>query len=177
ADGSGKIRMASPGSGPKIYLPLQTRQSEISVKLSQDKNSTGGGVYQYVIVRDVAGVGSYRLKIRTLSNGNVAGTFERSLGGTTATLTPETVIGEVVGGADKQLQVKIQSSGSDTTTLRAKVYNVEGSEPGDWQIMASDSSQALQAEGRFGLGVYLSGSASNAPIFGVFDDLQITEVP
>lgn len=177
ADGSGKIRMASPGSGPKIYLPLQTRQSEISVKLAQDKNSTGGGVYQYVMVRDVAGVGGYRLKIRTLSNGNVAGTFERSLGGTTTTLTPETVIGGVVGGAGKQLQVKIQSTGSDATTLRAKVFNVEGSEPGDWQIMASDSSQALQTEGRFGLGVYLSGSASNAPIFGVFDDLQITEVP
>ena len=176
-NGIGQIRMASPSSGPRIYLPVETRQSELSVKIGQDKNSTGGGVYHYVMVRDVVGVGSYRLKLRTLSNGDVAGTFERVLNGSASTLTAETVIGQVAGGAGEQLQVKIQITGSDDTTLRAKVYNTGGSEPGDWQIMANDSSPALQTEGRFGLGVYLSGSASNAPIEGSFADLLITEVP
>ncbi|RWZ83230.1 PKD domain-containing protein [Glutamicibacter sp. HZAU] len=175
--GKGNIQMANGGSGPRIQLPVQLRESLFGLTISQDKDATGGGVYHYVVVRDVPGVGSYRMKLRVLSNGNVAGTFERILSGTITTLTPETVIGGISGGADEPLNVLIESSGTDATTLRAKVYNAGTSEPADWQIMAQDSTAGLQAAGSFGLGVYLSGSATNAPIVGSFDELLITELP
>ncbi|MGO2806675.1 MAG: PKD domain-containing protein [Glutamicibacter arilaitensis] len=175
--GTGSIRMANAGIGPRVQLPVQVRESLVSLTLGQDKDSTGGGVYHYVVVRDVPGVGSYRMKLRVLSNGNVAGTFERILNGTITTLTPETVIGGTSGGGDEPLNVLIESSGTDATTLRAKVYNAEAGEPADWQIMTADSTAGMQAAGGIGLGVYLSGSATNAPIIGSFDDLLITELP
>src|SRR5690606_18159292 len=45
------------------------------------------------------------------------------------------------------------------------------SEPEDWAVSATDSTAKLQAPGGVGLRAYLSGSATNAPIFAMFDDL------
>lgn len=173
---TGQIRMSNPGNGPLAYLPAQIREADLTVKLSRDKAATGGGIYQTVTIRDIPGVGSYRLKVRILSNQNVAATLERVLGGAVTAMTAETVIGQVEGSPSSPLLLRLQATGVDTTTLRAKLYNAGGIEPADWQLSATDSAVALQAKGRIGLSVYLSGSATNAPVWGGFDELLVTEV-
>lgn len=175
-NGRGQIRMANPGSGPLIYLPVQVREADLKVKLSQDKPSSGGGIYQTVTVRDIPGVGSYRLKVRILSNKDVAATMERVVGGTVTGMTAETVIGQVTGSPSTPVMVRLQATGTSSTSLRAKVYNEGQSEPANWQLNATDNTSALQVSGRVGLSVYLSGSATNNPIWGGFDDLIVSEV-
>ncbi|GAA5227763.1 LamG domain-containing protein [Paeniglutamicibacter antarcticus] len=177
SDGQGLIRMATSGSGPRLNLPVEIREADLSIKLELDKPTTGGGVYQYVAIRDIPNVGSYRLKVRTLSNGAVAATFERIVGGSVVGLTPETTIGQVQGGPDDPIMVRLQVIGTDTSELSAKVYPAGSAEPATWQLTAGDSTAALQQSGRIGLAVYLSGSATNAPIMGGFGELLVTEVP
>ena len=174
--GRGAIKMSSAGSGPMIWLPVQLREIDLRLKLSQDKAATGGGIYQSVILRDIPGVGSYRAKVRLLSNGSVALTFEKVLAGNVSALTPETVIGQVTGGVGTPLLLRVQMEGIQGTTLRAKVYNQGNQEPSDWQLSTADATGALQTDGRLGLSVYLSGSANNAPIWGGFDDLSVREL-
>lgn len=176
ADGQGRIRMSSPGSGPLNYLPVQLREADLRLTLSQDKAATGGGIYQSVMIRDIPGAGSYRLKVRIRNNQDVAATLERSLGGTVTALTPETVIGQVTGSLDAPVMVRLQATGTTDTTLRVKLYNQGEAEPANWQLSTTDDSPALQAEGRLGVSVYLSGSAVNAPVWGGFDQLEVREV-
>lgn len=174
--GRGAIRMSNPGSGPLAWLPVQLREMDLRIKLSADKTATGGGIYQSVILRDIPGVGAYRAKIRLLSNGSVALTFERVLAGNVSALTAETVITGVTGAAGTPLLLRVQAQGTQETALRAKVYNQGEQEPDDWQLSTIDSAAALQADGRLGLSVYLSGSATNAPVWGGFDDLSVREL-
>ncbi|QRQ79986.1 LamG domain-containing protein [Glutamicibacter protophormiae] len=176
ANGAGWIRMSGSGSGPRLSLPVTYREADLSIKLMLDKAATGGGVYHYVTIREIPNVGSYRLKVRTLANGSVAGTFERIVGGTITALTPETTIGQVAGGPGNPVVLRLQATGTSATQLSAKVYQSGGTEPGTWQLSASDATASLQSDGRLGLGVYLSGSATNAPVLGGFDELVLKEV-
>lgn len=176
SNGQGHIRMATSGSGPRMSLPVSLREADMTVKLSLDKAATGGGLYQYVTVREIPNVGSYRLKIRHLSNGTVAATLERIVGGTISSLTPETTIGQLQGGAENPIKVRLLLTGTSQSILSAKVYAASSIEPAAWQLTATDSTASLQAAGRVGLAVYLSGSATNSPVISGFDDLTVNEV-
>ncbi|MGP5680072.1 PKD domain-containing protein [Glutamicibacter arilaitensis] len=176
AGGTGTIRMSSAGSGPLSWLPATVREGDMRIKLSRDKAATGGGIYQTVTIRDIPGVGAYRAKVRFLSNGSVAVTLEKVVSGSVSALSAETVIGQVDGSPGKAVWLRLQAQGSSSTSLRAKAYNQGQDEPLDWQLNATDSTAALQAEGRLGLSVYLSGSANNAPVNGGFDDLEVREI-
>ena len=176
AGGTGTIRMSSAGSGPLSWLPATVREGDMRIKLSRDKAATGGGIYQTVTIRDIPGVGAYRAKVRFLSNGSVAVTLEKVVSGSVSALSAETVIGQVDGSPGKAVWLRLQAQGSSSTSLRAKAYNQGQDEPVNWQLNATDSTAALQAEGRLGLSVYLSGSAGNAPVNGGFDDLEVREI-
>ncbi|KSU67675.1 PKD domain-containing protein [Arthrobacter sp. NIO-1057] len=175
-EGTGRIRMSTAGSGPLSWLPAAVREGDLRIKLSRDKAATGGGIYQTVTIRDIPGVGAYRAKVRFLSNGQVALTLEKVVSGSVSALSAETVIGGVDGSPGEAVWLRLQAEGSDSTSLRAKVYNRGQDEPVNWQLHATDSTAALQAEGRLGLSVYLSGSANNAPVYGGFDDLEVREI-
>lgn len=176
ADSVGKIRMASPGSGPLSWLPVNLQEADLRVKLVRDKDATGGGIYQTATIRDIPGVGAYRAKVRFLSNKSVAVSIEKVIGGAVTALNPETVIGQVSGAASDQVWLRLQAAGTGSTSLKAKVYNQGEAEPTNWQLTATDSTAALQVRGRVGLSVYLSSSANNAPVVGGFDDLKIAEI-
>ena len=67
--------------------------------------------------------------------------------------------------------MRFQVTGTNPTTVRAKVWKVGAAEPAAWLVSTTDSTAALQAAGGVGMWVYLSSAATNAPVVATFDDL------
>nr|WP_231710010.1 LamG-like jellyroll fold domain-containing protein [Arthrobacter zhangbolii] len=169
-NGIGRIRMSAAGSGPSVYLDSGTySETEMQVQLGNDKQATGGGIYHHLYLRDVAGAGSYTAKVRYLANGTVNVSLNRD--GTF--IVPEKAVPGLAYQVGDKLSVRAQATGTTPTTLRIKVWKSGTTEPAGWQLSTTDNTAALQVPGRTGVGVYLSGSASNAPVFSLWDNLWI----
>ncbi|WP_461170385.1 PKD domain-containing protein [Arthrobacter sp. Z1-15] len=168
ADGLGRLRLGTAGAGLTTYLSsVNAADTEVQVELGLDKAATGGGVYQSVYARDIAGKGNYSAKVRYMSNGTVGVSLNRG----DVYLVPQTTITGLTYRPGDRLTVRVQATGTSPTTLRAKVWKTGQAEPVQWQLSATDSTAGLQAPGRIGLGAYLSGSSTNAPVIGFLDNL------
>lgn len=168
ADGVGRQRLASAGLGVTAYLAtVSAADTEVQVDMGLDKAATGGGTYQSVYVRDLPGKGSYSAKVRYMANGTVGVSLNQG----DAYLVPQTTISGLTYRPGDMLTVRIQAVGTSSTTIRAKVWTKGQPEPVQWQLTATDSTPALQAPGRIGIGSYLSGSSTNAPVGSLWDNL------
>ncbi|TJY72355.1 PKD domain-containing protein [Arthrobacter sp. CAU 1506] len=173
-DGQGKLRMGSPGAGPRVTLPgVEASDTEIAVQLGNDKAATGGGVYNHIVVREVPDVGRYEAAVRFRASGQVAVSLYRVLNGVETFIANETVISGLTIQPGDLLNARVQATGTSPTQIRFKIWGQGSSEPGQWQLTAADSTSALQVPGRIGLGAYLSGSATNAPVHSLWDNLWV----
>jgi PKD repeat protein len=172
--GVGTITMANPGQGPSIYLNgVQATDTDLQVTATTDKPGSGSGIYLSAIGRRVAGQGDYRVKIRLLSTGQVGLTLLRTnSAGAETVIKAETIVTGLTYTAGTQLRVRLQVTGTGTTTLRAKVWLAGGTEPGTWTSSGTDTTAGLQAAGGVGLMAYLATGATNAPVVASFDNLQ-----
>jgi hypothetical protein len=75
-----------------------------------------------------------------------------------------------------KLRVRVQAEGTNPTVLRARVWRVGVGEPSRWQVIASDSTVALQGAGSVGIRSYLSSSATSTPVVTNVDDLSATDI-
>ena len=78
--------------------------------------------------------------------------------------------GLLVTTADS-LNVRLQVTGTGTTTLKAKIWRTGTMEPATWALSATDSTPALQSPGYVGVNGYLSSSATTTPVVYSFDEL------
>ncbi len=172
ANGQGRIRMSSPGAGPATLLAgVSSSDTDVRIRVGADKAATGGGIYLTVEPRLLASGDRYYVDVRMVAGGSVTVTLGRIVNGTETNLASTTVPGLTVAAGDL-VQVRAQAFGTSPTTLRAKVWATGSGEPATWTRSVSDSTAVLQAPGRLGLGTYLSGSATNAPVLGLFDELS-----
>jgi hypothetical protein len=165
---TGRITMVAPATGMAAFVPATGTSNEVHLRFRADKPATGGGVFASVVTRRV-GAADYRAKVRLLANGSVQLILNRAEG-SEVVLAAVTVPGLTVGPATV-LRVRAQAIGTSPTTVRAKVWLDGTPEPPSWQLSATDSSAALQAPGTVGIVTYLSGSATNAPVTVIVDDL------
>ena len=169
--GRGTIRMGTPGAGPGVQLAsVSSTDTDVRVRVGADKAATGGGTFFTVQPRLMANGDGYDADVKLLSTGGVSLILSRTAGATETTLLTRTVPGVAVTPG-QLLEVRVQATGTSPTTLRAKVWLMGTAEPTDWTATVTDTTAALQAAGRIGLRTYLSGSATNAPVLGLFDDL------
>jgi PKD repeat protein len=169
----GAIAMPKVSSGSSIFLNgVSKSDTDVQVSVTTDKAATGGGIYVYVIGRRITGQGDYRAKVQLVSSGAVKVFLTRtSSAGVETDLTSATVAGlTYVPGTS--LRVRLQVTGTGPTSLRAKVWVAGTTEPAAWAVSATDATAGLQAAGSVGVGDYLSGSATNAPVVVRFDDFQ-----
>jgi hypothetical protein len=147
--------------------------TDLRTSVSLDKAATGGGTYVYVTGRKVAANTEYRAALRYRPDGSVVVALTALKGSTAGTnLVSETLVpGKVVPGA--KLNVRLEVSGSGTSTIRAKVWADGTAEPTAWTVSATDTYAGLQAPGWVALGAYASGSTTNAPQTVSFDDLSV----
>ncbi len=177
AGGVGTIRMGSAGAGPsRAMTGVSSSNTEMRATIGVDKAATGGGIYVTLRPRVVASGDRYYADTRFVAGGSVSLILGRNVGSTETVLQSITVPGLTVVPTDR-LQVKVQAFGTSPTTFRAKVWKVGASEPAGWTASVTDSTAALQAVGSIGVGTYLSGSATNAPVVASFDDLWAGPTP
>jgi PKD repeat protein len=174
--GAGRMVLPAAAAQRWAYLTGVSRtEADGAVTLTADKAATGGGLNLSLVGRRVAANTEYRARVRVLSTGAVALGVTRLAGTTTETLVgSELTVPGLTAAAGTPLRVRFAVTGTNPTTLRAKVGLAGTAEPAAWQIQATDSTAALQAAGGVGVYTYLSGSATNSPVTVSVDDLEVS---
>ncbi len=169
--GSGRMVMNAGATRVATLGSVRQTATSVTAKLSLDKDATGGGTYLALIGRQVDASNDYRLKLRVQAGGAVTAQLVRVVGGVeTAVQSVATVPGLTVVAGDV-LQLRLDVSGTGTTSLAGKVWKVGTAEPGTWQLQATDTTAALQSAGSVGVWAYLSASTTNAPVTLSVDDV------
>ncbi len=145
---------------------MSSTDTDLTLTLSLDKPATGSGLYASVIARSV-GSQDYRAVIRYQSNGTVTVRLDQRF----STIAPEVVVSGVSAVPGSKLDVRVQATGTNPTTVRVKVWPHGTPEPSTWNRTVTDDTAALQAAGGIGVYAYLSSRATNAPITMSVDDL------
>lgn len=172
AGGAGIITTRSGGISRLATLAgVSTTAADLTVKFAQDKIATGGGTYVGAVGRKV-GDDEYRAKLRIAATGAATLFLTRVSGGTETTLQSAAVTGMTVAAND-QLRLRVQVTGINPTTVRAKIWRDGATEPAAWGLTATDATPSLQAAGSIGLLTYLWSTATNAPVAVRFDDLSV----
>jgi len=172
--GTGQIRMAAAGAGPRVALnSVSSASTSAIVKVSLDKIPNGGGGFVSLGVRTI-GTTDYRAKVKVASNGALTLYLVRVVNGAETTMTSTTLGAAFNYTVGSTLQIRAEATGVSPTTVRAKVWKTTQTEPGAWQLTTTDSNASLQTAGGVGLVTYLAGSATNFPIVVSFDDLLVT---
>ncbi len=172
AGGAGIITTRSGGIARLATLAgVSSTATDLAVKFSQDKIATGGGTYVGAVGRKV-GSDEYRAKLRIAATGAATLYLTRVSGGTETTLQSAAVTGMTVTANDP-LRLRVQVTGTNPTTIRAKIWRDGAAEPAAWRLTATDSTAPLQAAGSIGLLSYLWSTATNAPVAVRFDELSV----
>ncbi|MHA7145106.1 PKD domain-containing protein [Arthrobacter sp. TmT3-37] len=178
---TGRVVFSTPGVTNNAYLAgVSSTATDLRMTVSADKRATGNGIYVSPIARRVLGAGSYQAKIVLRSTGAVGLSLARAnaTGGSEVVLQPAIDVPGLTLAAGDILAVRVQASGTNPTTLRAKVWKSGSAEPAAWQRSVTDTTAGLQAAGGIGINMYLSSTATNAPVTLALDDLNaLTPTP
>jgi hypothetical protein len=171
--GLGRVVAPTAGVTSTAFLAgVSSTQTDARVDLVLDKAQTGGGTYVSVVGRRVNTTSDYRVKVRYTADGKVYASAVRTVAGAETTLSSVSVP-NLTYVAGSVLRVRVQVTGTNPTTVRARVWPVAAVEPATWVVSATDATASLQVPGGFALSTYLSGSATNAPMTTSFDELVV----
>ena len=150
--GMGNMTMATPGSGPSVFLTgASSTNTDLTITARTDKPATGGGIYLSVSARRVSSAGDYRAKMRLQSNAQVSVQLVRvAANGTETALSPVTTVAGLTYDPAIGVRIRVQATGTSPTTLRAKVWSGSAAEPSTWHATTTDSTTALQVAGASG---------------------------
>jgi rhamnogalacturonyl hydrolase YesR len=171
--GTGRMVMPTAGSSFAAYLGgVSSSDTQVQVGVGPDKAQTGGGTYVSVIGRRLSSNTDYRVKLRFMAGGAIVETLERVVSGAEVALTSLTAPVTYTPGA--VVSVQLQVTGTSPTTLRSMIWLRGTTQPTTWQLTTTDNTSGMQSPGGVALLVYLSGSATNAPVTGSFSAFSAT---
>jgi PKD repeat protein/uncharacterized protein YcfJ len=170
---AGRVTLPAGGAREIMLTGSAARETNLTFDYTTEKSGTGGGTFLEPFVRAVDASTSYRAKVVSRSDGQVRVDLVRVAGGTTTTLGSRLVPSLTVAGGET-MKVRIQAVGASATDLRIKVWKAGSAEPSAWSLERQDTTAALQAPGRIGLGFYVSSSTTSVPQVYVIDDLRAT---
>lgn len=171
--GTGRMTHAA-GTERKAYLrALSSSSTDVVLTLSPDKVTTGGGLSVSVAGRAITGAGEYRADMKARSDGRVElGLSRTSATGAAVTLRSRVLVPNLVYAAGGSIRLRVEVTGTNPTTLRARAWRADSAEPTTWRVSATDATAGMQAAGGIGINSYYSGGATNAPLVLSVDDLK-----
>jgi len=164
--GLGQHTVPAGGTLTSSLGTVSSTSTDVSVSLSPDKLLTGGGAWITLQGRTV-GSDVYAARVRLQADGTVQLHLMRSA----TALRGGTVTGVTYGAGD-QLKLRLQVTGTSPTTISAKVWKGDATEPSAWTYTITDSTAALQSAGGLGIQTYLFGTVTNGPVTLRYDDLK-----
>ncbi len=173
ADGStGLLTLSSGGTAREANLngiSVLDSVSEVTVSFDTLANANS---FMRLQTRMVNNNTTYRATYQVSSNGIANGFVDRLANGSWAKVGQTASLGiQLQPNTDYRL--KVQTSGTNPTTISMKIWPTSGSEPTGWQHIVTDSTPELQVAGGVGVRVNLAGAVSNTPIQYRFDDLSV----
>jgi PKD repeat protein len=168
---AGAINLGTAGATRAAYLPVSAQDVDLTYQFSINKLPTGGGsAYAYGSLRRSA-TADYRVKARIFGTGAVYLSVSQFSAGVETTIGSEVQVAGLTYVPGQDLKVHAQVSGTNPTTLLARLWPAGASEPGTWLVNRTDSTAALQVAGSVGLRAYSSSTTTNNPISVAFDNL------
>jgi hypothetical protein len=166
--GRGTVTLAA-GQFRTVTTALGVLATDVGVTLSVDKAPTGSGQYLYVVLRRTSAGTDYAVRIRrTSATAATIALVRRTATGSETLLSSERAVSGWNNGIPLRVRGIVQ--GTSPTALAARAWLATATEPTAWTVTASDATPAWQAAGGAGIGAYLSGSATNAPVTLSVDD-------
>ncbi|MGG7465877.1 PKD domain-containing protein [Plantibacter sp. YIM 135347] len=164
--GGGKASVDTPAGATRrgILGAATGTDSEVAATFSFSE-ITGTGVYASAIARRV-GTDDYRGRLWVRANGSVV--LQTMHGGT---VLQQLVLPGVTYTTGDKYTLRVQVTGSNPTTVKARAWKVGSTEPTTWQVTSTDTTAALQGAGAVGFETYLGGTATKSVVVGVDDFL------
>ncbi len=148
-----------------------------SVRFKTNKLATGAGVYFYIGQRFQDHSNYYRLEVGFGTNRNVTIKWSKFVGAVLTDVTPAKELARERHDADVWYRARVQVSGTNPTTFRAKVWRDGTLEPAMWDLTGSDSEPILQQPGQVSLRTYLGATFSALPVVASWDDFLVRTLP
>ncbi|MDE0804277.1 MAG: PKD domain-containing protein, partial [Acidimicrobiales bacterium] len=167
-DGAARVASAIGGARGAYLSTLDQVDTDLKATVALDTVPVGGDAYLSLLGRRVTATDDYGLKLRYRPDGSVIAYLQSRVGGATTTIGFSSLPG-ISLGADDAIQVRLQVSGTSTTTLNAKVWPAGTPEPEAWTLTASEPTPAaLQAGGHVGTLLYVTGGwSAPAPVLTI----------
>jgi hypothetical protein len=159
ADGVGTLRLV-PGLGLTADLPSNRRTStDLAATVNTDQVVSGGGFWTTMSGRWVSSGNEYRAKLHVTAADTLGLSLARAVNGIESAITGEVTIPGVTYAVGLPLDVRVEVTGADPTTISARAWVATSSEPTAWTVTATDATDGLQVAGAVGIGGYLSNLA------------------
>lgn len=171
AQGSGTVRLGAGDGFAARLNQVSATGVNARIAMSVDQPPGSPGYFVSLVGRQVGATGDYRAKYGIAANGTVAIWLVRTTGGT------ETVLSSVATGlkysVGDTLVFRTEVTGTNPTTVRAKVWKINTGEPTGWAVSATDAAANLQAPGSVGFYAYSAGTANGVPVVVSVDGLLV----
>ncbi|WP_142457744.1 PKD domain-containing protein [Geodermatophilus aquaeductus] len=141
----------------------------VQATLTVPQLTTGGGTYVSLATQQV-GLTDYRAKLRFRADGQVEVMLVRTVNDVDTILGGYLLAGGYTAGTS--LNVRLETSGTGTTTVQVKVWRAGTTQPTAWDLTRTDTTAALQRPGAVAVDLYTSGSSTATATVRV-DDLRV----
>jgi hypothetical protein len=147
--------------------------ADLMIRVRTDPAPTGGREFVYLALRH-QDTGEYVARFSFSPESQVYGQIARVdvASGSDIPLTEDVQLVDTRYGPGTWFVLEMRATGSHPTNLSARVWE-DGSQPGDWSVVAIDSTDALQIPGAVGVRGYVSARTSVVPIVFGFDDFRV----
>lgn len=165
--GSGQITLAAGDTRNMALTAVNTLDSESSVTFSLGAAPSTGSSYVGIVSRQSASA-DYRVRVWMRNDRTVWLVTQQS--GTTLAAVQ---LSGLTWNAGDVFDLTSRVTGTNPTTISAKVWKDGGVEPSDWQVTTTDSTAGLQKAGYTSLHVARAASATS-PSTASFDTFRLT---
>ncbi|MDQ1730827.1 MAG: trimeric autotransporter adhesin [Pseudonocardiales bacterium] len=173
AAGTASMRLATAGTQLTATLAaVSSSDTDLTVNVTADKALSSSGVYLTFTGRRVSASNEYRARARLTSTNTVQLYVSRLVAGTETALSTDRVVTGLAFTPGANLTLRLQVSGTGTTTVRAKIWAAGTAEPASWFATATDTTAVLQGPGSLALTAYLSSGSTSAPVVIGFGNLS-----
>ncbi len=162
--GGAGVLVAAAGKTIRQQSSTTSSDADVTTTLSVDRVPTGGPTNVKVIGRQVSAGNEYGARIVLNTDQSVTLQLTKMIGNTETALTPQSAVAGLTYNGGSKLSVRLQVTGINPTTVRARMWTAGSTEPSAWKAAATDSTAALQAAGSVGLQAYLPSGATNGPV-------------
>ena len=169
-DGSaGKITLSPADTRFMALRDIAVKDSESSVQFSMSEAPATGASYVRVSARQNA-TQKYDASVWMRNDGSVWLLAEQS-----GTLLTSKILNGVTWTNGEVFNLRTRVTGSNPTTIEAKVWKEGSVEPTSWQLTTTDSTTGLQGEGYASLSLARAGSATQ-PTTVSFDSFRMVNL-